>query len=179
MWTKNGKKLFCKQLSEVFTSNTASDFLFRGCTDTDITVPATTSVSGVPSAVAAIIPDMNTLNVSGSYSKVWHLYIGTGTTPPTENDITLENPVTFTCPVLPQISRGDNYTTLLITFTFTNNTDETKTITEIGLCSRMSSATSNNPAILFNRRLLENPVIMNAGESYTFSFTIDTSNLQE
>lgn len=179
MWTKNGKKLFIKQLSANYTDNGGSKFLFRGCTDIDIEISANTVVSGVANNISYLVYDM-TANIDNSSTKglFWHLYIGTGTTPPTEDDIILEAPVTFTCPVVPQISRGDNYTTLLITYTFTNNTDTTQTITEIGLCSRLKVG-NPSPAVLLNRRLLENPVTMEAGESKVFTFTIDTSNLQE
>lgn len=183
MWTKNGKKILIKQLTDKFTntSSSYSDFLFRGCTDIDVTLSYNQSVAGVPTTISKIIYDMtaNPPENDTIYYWTWQLYLGTGTTPPTEDDIILENPVTFTCPVLPQISRGDNYTSLVITFTFTNNTSETKTITEIGLCSRLKNGSSDNPAVLFNRRLLDNPVTMNAGDSYVFSFKIDTSNLSE
>lgn len=183
MWTKNGKKLFIKQLSTSFTSTSgnASSFIFRGCTGTDITMGFNALISGVANSVNYITADMTVTPSANnaSYFLVWQLYIGTGTTPPTEEDITLEAPVAFTCPVAPQISRGDNQTTLLITYTFTNNTEETKTITEIGLCSRVVESTTNSPAVLFNRRLLDTPVVMNAGDAYAFTFRIDTSNLSD
>lgn len=180
MWTKNGKKLFIKQLSNSFTnvSDNASSFIFRGCTGTDITMSYNSLISNIATDVNSATPDM-AASPSSSSGLFWQLYIGTGTTPPTEDDITLEAPVAFTCPVAPQISRGDNQTTLLITYTFTNNTEETKTITEIGLCARVLKATLNNPAVLFNRRLLDTPVAMNAGDAYAFTFRIDTSNLAE
>lgn len=185
MWTNNGKKLICKLLStnfSVVTSN-ASSFIFTGSTGVNVTATYDTEIDGVPSGGSYHIPEItgNVTSNQAYYYKKWCLYIGTGTTAPTENDITLEAPVSFTCPVSPQISRGTNYTTLLITYTFNNDTAETKTITEIGLCARLNNATTGDgsPAILFNRRLLNNPVTMAPGDSAAFTFTIDTSNLTE
>lgn len=181
MWTKNGKKIIIKQLSKDWTNAVGSNFLFRASNDTDVTMGYSDVISGVLTSLDYMKPNItdNPAAAGAQYTLRWELYIGTGTTPPTEDDITLANPVSFTCPVLPQISRGNNYTTLLITYTFTNNTDETKTITEIGLCGRVKTSTSGNPAVLFNRRLLENPVTMEAGDIKVFTFTIDTSNLTE
>lgn len=185
MWTNNGKKLICKLLSTGFsvTSSDASSFIFTGSTGVDITASYDTNIDGVVNSTNQHIPEITSSvpSSSTSYYKKWCLYIGTGTTAPAEDDITLEAPVSFTCPVAPQISRGTNYTTLLITYTFNNDTAETKTITEIGLCARLNYATSGDgsPAILFNRRLLDNPVTMAPGDSAAFTFTIDTSNLTE
>lgn len=183
MWTKNGKKMFLKQLSTTFTNSSASNFLVRGCTDADITWSYNYNISGVHTSLDELVYSMtaNAKSSNLSYAYKWLIYLGTGTTPPAEDDIILENPVTFTCPVVPQISRGNNYTTLLITYTFTNNTDTTQTITEIGLCARVNTLTSGtgSPAVLFNRRLLENPITMEAGESKVFTFTIDTTDLSD
>ena len=186
MWTNNGRKLICKQLSTKFTNtaNNTSDFTFKGCLGDDLTCLHSVFISGVVSNLNYLVPDMtaNAKSASTDYAQHWLLHIGTGTTPPTEEDFALESPVTFTCPVVPQISRGANLTTLLITYTFQNNTEETKTITEIGLCARVNYTTNTvggSPAVLFNRRLLDHPVEMNPGDSATFSFTIDTANLTE
>lgn len=185
MWTNNGRKLICKQLSTKFTTTTgnASDFTFKGCLGQDIQAIYNLFISGVITNLNMVHPDMtsNVKSNSTDYYGHWILYIGTGTTPPTEEDYILENPVAFPCPVIPQISRGSNLTTLLITYTYQNDTEETKTITEIGLCARVNSATTagGSPAVLFNRRLLDHPVVMVPGSSATFSFTIDTANLTE
>lgn len=181
MWTKNGKKIIIKQLNKDWTNTAGSNFSFRASNDTDVTMAYSDIITGVHTVLGNMkfnITD-SPASAGSAYTLKWELYIGTGTTEPTEDDITLANPVSFTCPVLPQISRGDNYTTLLITYTFTNNTDTTQTITEIGLCGRVKSSSSGNPAVLFNRRLLDTPVTMEAGISKVFTFTIDTSNLTE
>lgn len=185
MWTNNGRKLFCKQLSTRFTNTSggASDFTFKGSLGQDIEMNYNSVISGVPTNLSYTVSDItgNVANNNAEYYGHWILYIGTGSTSPTEEDYTLESPVTFTCPVVPQISRGSNFTSLLITYTYRNNTEETKTITEIGLCARVNASTSTggSPAVLFNRRLLDDPVTMAPGDSAAFSFTIDTSNLTE
>ena len=157
MWTNNGRKLFCKQLSKEFTNTSegVSDFTFKGSLGQDLKATYSLVISGVATSLSYMVPNItdNVLRNNTLYYGHWILYIGTGSTPPTEEDYTLESPVAFTCPVVPQISRGSNLTTLLITYTYQNDTEETKTITEIGLCARVNSdtATGGSPAVLFNR----------------------------
>lgn len=177
MWTENGKKMFCKQLSTSWTANNSmNNFSFIDCTNTPRNMNYNVLINNIASDPTYHKPGMTELSTNNNEYCFWDIYIGTGTTLPTKDDITLEAPVEFTLPVKPQISRGNNYTTILITYTFTNNTKETKTITEIGLCTRVAN---QSPAVLLNRRLLDTPVVMNAGDSKVFTFTIDTSNLSE
>lgn len=100
------------------------------------------------------------------------IFVGQGTNPTTPEDYILEAPVSLSL-LSSEYSIDENFN-LLISFTMKNNTTETYTITETGLC-----AAPNSFLVLLNRKLLPTPVVMEPNDSYVFTYTINTSNLSE
>lgn len=174
MWTENGKKLLNKQL----TSNvTGMAVTFTNVLGTDETQNYNSIISGVLGNHSYYVPELTSKGNTQTALK-YLIYVGTGTTEPTVGDITLENPVAFKCVQVPTITMGADGKNALINYVLQNDTGEAKTITEIGLCGFVVSSTNSNN-VLFNRRLLENPVTIADGEAYSFSFSWNTNNLSE
>lgn len=174
MWTNNGKKLLNKQL--------AGDAPGMGLTFTNVLGAEENQnynsiISGVLTYNSYYVSEL-TGKANNQAALKYCLYVGTGTTEPTVGDITLEKPVAFSCPQAPTITMGTDGKNILINYILQNNTGEPHTITEIGLCAFVVSSTSANN-VLFNRRLLENPVTIANGETYSFSFSWNTANLAE
>lgn len=108
--------------------------------------------------------------------------VGSGTTPPTIDDTKLENAIldlTFLGGAS-TLSR----TTTTVTTTWQNNTGAPITINELGIhCSPDLNGTSNNviksPFVILTRSVLEQPVVMQDGESRTFSIAINFDKMLE
>jgi hypothetical protein len=106
-------------------------------------------------------------DLNGDISK-YGLYVGSGTTPPTLDDIDLENE--FTSSVLSfsentwSASGSGN---VVFTRSFTNITNENLTISEIALYTRATS-----PSCLLAREVLGIPRTVAPNETVTFSFEI-------
>lgn len=165
-WTDNFKILSCDQLLNTYNHggyinvNNESNGNFSGL----ISDTKTTAVA------------INTGGSSGPDAGKYYIYLGTGTTTPTSSDYTLEAPVTLR--YLEADLTLDNNNNGLITATYQNNTTETYTITEICLCANFRKYTSFYN-VMFNRKLLPTPVVMEPNDSYVFTYTINTSNLSE
>ena len=109
------------------------------------------------------------------------ILVGTGTNAVTENDYTLTmintdvlNPLSNTAK-----NRGNvnNYTRLCtVSTTFNNVSSSSVTVTELGI-AHQSGTTSGGVTtwtrVLFTRELLDTPVTIEPGESYTFTAVID------
>lgn len=165
-WTDNFKILSCDQFLNVYNhsgyinvKNTSNGNFSQLISDTTKT--------SVP---------IDTGNSSGPTDGKYYIYIGTGTTAPSSSDYTLEAPVTLK--YLEADLTLDNNNNGLITATYQNNTTETYTISEICLCAnfRRYNGFFN---VMFNRKLLPTPVVMEPNDSYVFTYTINTSNLSE
>lgn len=100
------------------------------------------------------------------------IFVGQGTNPTTPEDYILEAPVSLSL-LSSEYSIDENFN-LLISFTMKNNSTETYTITEIGLC-----AAPNAFLALLNRKLLPTPVVMEPNDTYVFTYTININNLSE
>lgn len=98
------------------------------------------------------------------------LEVGTGTTPPTEDDYKLENKVDLTLSNQSVILSPPN---LVIVGTFKNNTSEAVTITEVAyrLLNRNNELQDNNDFIV--SRDLITPITIPAGERRTIQYTIE------
>lgn len=98
------------------------------------------------------------------------LEVGTGTTPPTEDDYKLENKVDLTLSNQSVILSPPN---LVIVGTFKNNTSEAVTITEVAyrLLNRNDRLSDNNDFIV--SRDLITPITIPAGERRTIQYTIE------
>ena len=176
MWTNNGRKLLNRQFigdGGSYTNTFTIDYIdSQGNT---VTVPYNYTVDNYQAPILTDYNINNALANNNAYRFI--LFCGTGTTEPTVDDYTLANPVTMKLVATPSLINNEDDLGGLLTFVLQNNTGSEQTITEIGL----GAATSETPymPILFNRRLLENPVTMQNGETYAFSFAWNTSNLAE
>lgn len=106
-------------------------------------------------------------NLDGDISK-YGLYVGSGTTPPTLDDIDLENELTSS------VLSGSELTwsasgsgNVVFTRSFTNITNENLTISEIALYEKATS-----PSCLLAREVLSTPRTVAPNETVTFSFEI-------
>ena len=104
--------------------------------------------------------------------------VGSGTTPPTVDDLRLENAI-LDLNFLGGIVTGTS-NSVTITTTWGNNTGEAKTINELGVhCCVTWNTGGKYPIAILTRSVLEQPVVMQDGESRTFSITIDFDKMLE
>lgn len=108
--------------------------------------------------------------------------VGNGTTPPTIDDTKLENAI------LDLDYLGGmcvlNKQTITVTTTWQNNTGAPITIKELGIhCSANVSyaqdESTHAPFVILTRSVLEQPVVMQDGESRTFSIAINFDKMLE
>lgn len=114
----------------------------------------------------------STYTWSGSYS-VYRigLVLGRGTSKPTESDIQLEDEITLSHVTGSMVSGTSSYVKL-ISATYKNNNSETVVVNEVGVV--LNDTNSNGNALaLIGRIVLDTPVVMNPGDSYTFSYAIE------
>lgn len=99
------------------------------------------------------------INANSQYK----IAIGSGTTSPKKTDYKLENQITA-APASIDMTGG--MATASITYKNTSSSD--KTVTEVGLLTHDTSHTW-----MLARELLENPITVRAGETKSFSITLD------
>lgn len=109
---------------------------------------------------------------SGTYTVRVHSYIkciwlGTSDTPAKSTDCKMEERELANQGT---VNGSDNK--VVVTGTYTNTTSETKIFKEIGLAARSTSG-STNISILLSRSVFPEPVVIPAGESKSFTITID------
>ena len=101
------------------------------------------------------------------------LFVGTGTTTPTKDDYKLESAVAFASP-FGSCTHNSNVTSVVRTFT--NDTEEDVTITEIGLYVFHSLCACNSNyssyPVLVGRKILDAPVTIEPNETYTFTYNV-------
>lgn len=173
MWTNNMKKL----ISYMF--GTASSGYFRPIL-TDGTEYTANVFASIPmgqnsTTQASSIIQNEAVNIPASTAGKFGLLVGIGTTEPTENDYTLANQVVLTS-VSFQCTNSNGTLLPTVTHTMTNNSGGTLIITEIGL---YIGVYNNKLPCLLGRKLLDTPVTMEDGETYTFQYNIDLRNLAE
>lgn len=109
------------------------------------------------------------------------IMLGTGTTPPTENDYNLENPIlsgiSFVAGSVVIAPAGDGSYVMYVDHVLTNKTEEDITINEVGLfgevCSRWSSNTNwGIRAVLLERTVLGEPFVIPAGKLRLFTYKL-------
>lgn len=168
-WTDNFKTFSCNQFLTIGEgSYIQTDNKTRG---TGTSYPTNIITSASPYG------DILSSASASSNRDKFAIYVGTGTTTPSNNDYTLEAPVQLTyqsadCTI-------DNNNNGLITYTLQNTSTETHTISEICLVVSYSGSSTSNGKMLLNRKLLPTPVVMEPNDSYVFTYTINTSNLSE
>lgn len=101
------------------------------------------------------------------------LYLGKGTTKPTENDYTLEDPISVSdLPIT--IGHVDMQTAIdkfmIVSITVENVTAENITVSEMGLFA--AAHYSGNTVLMIAREVLDSPVVIEPGVARTFTMTI-------
>lgn len=106
-------------------------------------------------------------SLDGDVSK-YGLYVGSGTTPPTLDDIDLENEFTSSVLSFSELTwSASGSGNVVFTRSFTNITNENLTISEIALYTKATS-----PSCLLAREVLSTPRTVAPNETVTFSFEI-------
>ena len=106
------------------------------------------------------------------------IFVGSGDTPVEPSDYKLDNALDLTVLSASCIHKEDE--TTIVTRTFQNNTGEDITIREVGLYvfrSVASSNTYNSYPVMVGRKVLNVPITLENGESYTFTYKIDMSRI--
>lgn len=103
------------------------------------------------------------------------LDVGFGDTPETINDYSLENPnyISNTLTFLNSqiISKGDREIYNMVAL-FRNDTGSNVTVKEIGYYATMANTSSPSYNALLSRKVLNNPITIAPGESYSFNYII-------
>ena len=106
-------------------------------------------------------------NLNGDISK-YGLYVGSGTTSPTLDDIDLENELTSSVLSGSELTwAASGYGNVVFTRSFTNTTNENVIVSEIALYARATS-----PSCLLAREVFSTPRTIAPNETVTFSFEI-------
>ena len=113
--------------------------------------------------------------VIGATAGFYGVCFGTGTTPPTKNDYTLEAPIdsgTLSSSVNTNPTQGfeNDKVKIYITHEVKNSGSRAVTITEAGVFGCPTS--SSKSSFLLDRTLLETPVTVPAGETRSITYTI-------
>lgn len=108
------------------------------------------------------------------------LFVGSGTTAPTVNDYKLDTPVELD--VLAASCYQNEDGKVITTRTFYNNTGSSVTLNEIGLylfkpAKNAAGSSGTQPIVMLGRKVFNNPVTIAAGDSYTFTYTVDMSDI--
>ena len=126
-------------------------------------------------------PTPATLQVATTISNPG-IFIGSGSTPPTENDYKLENMITsgFTGAVTYSHHMNEGVHSLVYDITITNTSDSPITISEVGYAvtvacaSSIGSTSTSNATILYDRTVLPTPVTIAAGDFESIRYTLKT-----
>ena len=106
-------------------------------------------------------------NVVRIQSNLKYIYLGTSDTPPQSTDCEIQDEDYVKTGT---VSVSSNK--VVVTGTYTNETTESKTFKEIGL-STMGYYGDSSYSILLSRSVFSEPVVIPAGESKSFTITID------
>lgn len=105
------------------------------------------------------------------------IYIGSGTTPVTNDDVWLESPIT-NIGFINRSAISSNAFQNQVSYTLQNNNTEAITVTELAWLMAMFNPTELEiEYCLLHRELLPSPVIMEPSDIYTFTITLDTTNV--
>ena len=113
--------------------------------------------------------------VSSYYSTAnYGVVFGSGTTPPTVNDYKLESTIsdtlTFTKPSAVTLNETDDYWEMSATYGISTSSD--KTISEVGVFVTYNGTTDISKSVMIDRTVLENPIVIPAGQSKQVTYTI-------
>ena len=108
------------------------------------------------------------------YSANYYLNVGSGSTTPTASDVCLDTIITDLTYVSGSISNGSGTLIKHIDTTYKNNTESAITVREfdVGFQYRVSS-NSNSYSVILAREVLDTPVVIMPGKSYTFAWELN------
>lgn len=175
MFTKNFKKILTRAIFNSSASgymeqpNLSEALTITGATGTEIT---TRTGTGIMSALINVFNNPYiTSSGENAYNKIF-CRLGTGTTAATEEDYWIETQNdNLTCSSAVASETENN--TKVYTFTFTNPTANSITITETALGIKLDSGVlSENASIMLDRTVLDNPITFRAGETKAITYEI-------
>lgn len=108
------------------------------------------------------------------------IQFGTGTTPSSPDDYTVENwldtstQIAVTNPTDYNVSQEDGAVSISVSFGVMNKTSEAIPVSEICYNATIypSSSTANAKNVLLDRTVLEEPIVINPGETKQLTYTI-------
>ena len=107
------------------------------------------------------------------------LFVGTGETAESATDYQLDTPVELS--VTNASCTHTAYNQTLVTRTFQNNTANAVTVKEVGLYlfAHQGSSTETDfyPTVMLGRKVLDVPVTLEVGDTYTFTYNLDFSGI--
>ena len=107
------------------------------------------------------------------------LFVGTGETAEAATDFKLNTPVELS--VTSASCTHTAYNKTLVTRTFQNNTANAVTVKEVGLYlfAHQGSSTETDfyPTVMLGRKVLDVPVTLAVGDTYTFTYNLDFSGI--
>lgn len=123
----------------------------------------------------------NSTTNAGFRKNGFTMFVGTGDTAVTADDYKLDTPVTLDVLNASCVHNSDN--TTVITRTFQNNTGNDVVIKEKGIYVFASQSGNSGlssggvPVVMIGRKVLDTPVTIPNGGAYTFTTTIDMSQI--
>lgn len=114
---------------------------------------------------------------NGSFWGELLLYAGSGTTPPTAEDTTLESPVVLDMVNVTPTTYSDGANGV-ISVTYQNNTGADVDINEMALACVYAGETYAEP-VMVSRKVLASPIKMKEGEVYNFTWIINFNDLTD
>ena len=102
------------------------------------------------------------------HSNIKYIWLGTSDTPAKSTDCTMQERDFVKTGT---VSFSSNK--VVVTGTYTNETTKSKTFKEIGLSTQGVYSGDNTVSILLSRSVFSEPVVIPAGESKSFTITID------
>ena len=142
-------------------------FLSSGMNNTDYSLTNTENYTAHVSAgsTSSSCLTLSQFVITGTGTK-FCIRLGSGVTEPTESDFKLSSAITgLTLVGSTKFNRNDT-SILTVVSVYKNNTDSDITVNEIGLMF------SNTSTYLLGREVLDSPVTIKAGETYTFTVIV-------
>lgn len=109
----------------------------------------------------------------GSSGNFVYLALGSGNTAPTFTDYTVTDVTAQLTFVSGSLAKINENMIISVSQTFRNDTESAITVKEIGFGFGQQSNQGQSVGILLTRSVLETPVTIGAGESYSFTYSIE------
>lgn len=103
------------------------------------------------------------------------IIVGSGDEEPTVKDIRLSNMISTLSYVTASTIQGTSDYNKFISVSYKNNTENTVTVKEVGLMIQETEGTGSRlyRKALLGRVVLDTPVVMSPGDTYTFTYCIE------